>query len=86
MYYIKEKMRQYCESFLFPRSDVALIVRDFIVVLLFYVVLSWQDFKRDWLLICAIFVALYVVSLFIWWTLFGEGKSPTKDEGLLTRE
>jgi len=46
----------------------------------------WEEFQRPLAIASAVLVTMFLTSLFIWWTIFGEPKSPTNDEGLMTKD
>jgi len=50
-----------------------------------YLFLPWEEIQRTLAIISAVLVTLFLTSLFIYWSIFGESKSLTNDEGLMTR-
>lgn len=63
-----------------------MIVLHIIVALVCYLFLPWEEIQESLAIASAVLVTFFLVSLFIWWSLFGEDSSLTNDEGLLTRD
>jgi hypothetical protein len=55
-----------------------------IVALVCYLLLPWEEIQKSLAIASAVLVTFFLVSLFIWWSLFGEDGSLTNDEGVLT--
>jgi hypothetical protein len=51
------------------------------VIWYLFITWPWEEFEKPLALASAVLVTLFLTSLFIWWTIFGEPKSPTEGEG-----
>jgi NADH:ubiquinone oxidoreductase subunit 3 (subunit A) len=51
-----------------------------------YLFLPWEEIQKTLAIISAVLVTLFLTSLFIYWSIFGEVKSLTNDEGLMTKD
>ena len=70
-------------KFLFHVMMIALHV---ILMVVCYLFLPWEEIQKPFAIASAVLVTLFLTSLFIWWSFFGEGKWPTNDQGLLTKD
>jgi len=57
-----------------------------VIALACYLFLPWEEIQKTLAIISAVLVTLFLTSLFIYWSIFGEVKSLTNDEGLLAKD